>query len=178
MSKLEPFLIATSEQFSFFDDDQQFDTFKKYKEDIIDEHVEIKKNNNGTWERKEIAEDGHSYSCTKHKTFKNCLTDSEYWSLIDVCAYKEFCYIFYCEDIFEKIFEEDTPVKELIEFCKKAIKELNSTEGPNTNVYKNNQTTVNALKVFLGDNKNSIFNKATAEEKGWLEKFLITHYQK
>ena len=103
MSELEPFLIATSEQFSFFDDDQQFDTFKKYREDIVDEHVEIKKNNNGTWERKEIA-DGHNHSCTKHKAFKNCLTDSEYWSLIDVCAYKEFCYIFYCEDIFEKNF--------------------------------------------------------------------------
>ena len=171
MSKLEPFLIATSEQFSFFDDDQQFDTFKRYEEDIVDGHVEIKKNNNGVWERKEIAEDERSCSCTKHKTFKGCLTDSEYWNLIDVCACKEFCYIFYCEDIFEKIFEEDTPVKELIEFCKKAIKELNSTEGPNTNAYKNNQTTVNALKVFLGDNKNSVFNRATAEEKEWLEKF-------
>lgn len=65
MSKLEPFLIATSEQFSFFDDDQQFDTFKKYKEYIVGEHVEIKKNNHGVWERKEIAEDGHSYSYKK-----------------------------------------------------------------------------------------------------------------
>ena len=78
----------------------------------------------------------------------------------------------------KKIFEEEAPVKELIKFCKKAIKELDGTEGPNTNVYKNNQTTVNALKVFLGENKGSVFNRATKEEKEWLEKFLVEHYQK
>lgn len=184
MGKLKPFVIKALDEFLSYDDDWQFDFFNRHWEEVTTEFVNIEKNYNDTWTRREIREDdeeesGYSIACSNaRKNFKDCLTDEEFWALVYIYLDEEgICFDFYVDELMGEIVEEESvSIKELIQFCKEAIEELSDTENPDTDVYKRGDTTVNALKEILKYNKDSIFNRATEKEKNWLEKFLVENY--
>ena len=184
MGKLKPFVIKALDEFLSYDDDWQFDFFNRHCEGVTTEFVNIEKNYDNTWKRKEVRRDdevqsGYSIaSSNDYKNFKDCLTDEEFWALVYIYLDEEgICFDFYVDELMSEIVEEESvSIEELIQFCKEAIKELSDTENPDTDVYKRGDTTVNALKEILKYNKDSIFNRATEKEKNWLEKFLVENY--